>query len=170
MKVDLHTWKKDCIPFLVFQANNAKLAATMRDSFPFPYTLADAEYWIHSNLLIDPPINFAVSAEDQFAGGAGFILKKDIHRKSVEIGYWLGESFWGKGIGSLVIAALVRHIFSLYDVHKIFAEVFSNNPASMRALEKNGFHLEAILKKAIYKNNQFLDAYLWAIFREPASV
>ncbi len=83
MKVDLHTWKKDYIPLLVVQANNAKLAATMQDSFPCPYTLADAEYWIHSNLLIDPPINFAVFAEEQFAGGAGFVLRKDIHRKSV---------------------------------------------------------------------------------------
>lgn len=168
MKIELHPWKAENIPSLVFLADNAKLALTMRDHFPYPYTIHDAEHWIHSNLLINPPTNFAVFADGQFAGGAGVEVKADVHRKSVEIGYWLGEAFWGKGIGSLVIAALVRHVFSNYDVYKIYAEVFSNNPASMRALEKNGFHLEAILKKAIFKNNQLLDAYLWVIFRDPA--
>ena len=165
MKVELRHWDQSFVDELVRLANNEKLSARLRDSFPFPYGKKDGEDWIRVNTGTNPQTQFAIFANDQFAGGAGIILNTDIHKKSAEIGYWLGEPFWGKGIGTLAIGILVKYIFAHLDIVRIYAEVFSNNPASMRALEKNGFVLEAVLKKAIFKNSQLMDGYLWVKLR-----
>ena len=166
MKVELKQWNFTFLDELVSLANNEKLSARLRDEFPHPYQKKDGEEWISVNANAIPQTNFAIFVNDQFAGGTGIKLNKDVHRKSAEIGYWLGEPFWGKGIGTLAIGLLVKYIFTHFDIVRIYAEVFSNNPASMRALEKNGFTLEAVMKKAIFNNEQLMDGYLWARTRD----
>src|SRR5580765_2775996 len=165
MKIELKAWDKTDVPALIKYANNINVWNTLRDLFPYPYTKKDAEDWIELNKVLFPAINFAIRVEGKTIGGAGVTIKDDIYRKNAEIGYWLGEPFWGKGIATQVVKQLTTYTFSNFDVIRIYAEVFSNNPISMKVLAKNGYHEEAVHRKAIIKNNQFLDAHLWVKFK-----
>lgn len=163
MIVELKPWAEPHIPALTRHANNKKIADKLRDNFPHPYTAEDARLWILANRPLHPITNFAVLVDGEAAGGVGMVFKNDIYRKTVEIGYWVAEPFWGRGVASMAVRQLINHIKRDFDFVRIYAEVFSNNPASMRVLEKNNFHREAILEKAIYKNNNLLDAHVWAL-------
>jgi len=165
MKVELGAWSKNDIPALIKYAGNIKVWNTLRDIFPHPYTKKDAEEWVKMNELIYPANNFAIRVDENTVGGAGVIIKNDIYRKNAEIGYWLAEPFWGNGITTIAVSKLTAYTFANFDVIRIYAEVFSNNPVSMKVLAKNGYHEEAIHRKAIIKNNQVLDAHLWVKFK-----
>src|SRR5215472_15396719 len=134
MKIDLSAWSQDDILSLTQYANNMNVWNTLRDSFPHPYTQQNAEEWISLNLHADTITNFSIRVEGEVVGGAGLLLKSDVYRKNAEIGYWLGEPFWGKGITTEAVRQLANYIFSNFDVTRIYAEIFSNNPASMRVL------------------------------------
>src|ERR1022692_1614963 len=166
MKIQIRAWEKADANSLMRAANHADISKTLRDGFPFPYTEKDADEWILLNKDKEPLTNFAIIGDNTVAGGIGFVLKGNIYRKNAEIGYWLGVPFWNKGIAIDAVRLLVDHIFSKHGIDRVYAEVFSNNPASMKVLEKNGFHLEAVHKKSIIKNNQVLDDYMWVKFRE----
>ena len=146
--------------------NNKKIADNMRDIFPHPYTPEDANNFIKLNQGKGFENNFAIIYKDEFAGMVGVFSQPDVYRKSVEIGYWLGEPHWGKGIASSCIKLLVEHVFSNMDVVRIYATVFEYNQASMRVLEKNNFTLEGISRKAIYKKDQYWDAHLYGLLKE----
>lgn len=169
MKIEIRPWRKDDAKQFAIAASKQKVSNMLRDGFPFPYTEKDAEEWILLNENKEPAINFAVITNGQVIGGVGFLQKENIYRKTAEIGYWLDESFWNKGITTEALRLLVDYIFSELDIDRIYAEVFSINPASMKVVEKNGFHLEAVHRKAIIKNNQVLDAHVWVKFREALS-
>ncbi|MBS1948908.1 MAG: GNAT family N-acetyltransferase [Bacteroidetes bacterium] len=166
MKAQIRPWKNEDAKALAYAANSDKIGATLRDGFPFPYTKEDAEQWLSFNIGKEPVTNFAILATGQIVGGIGFLLKDNIYRKNAEIGYWLAEPFWNRGIATEAVRLLINHIFSGFDIDRIYAEVFSNNPASMKVLEKNGFQLDAIHRKSIIKGNHILDAYHWAKLRE----
>ena len=108
----------------------------------------------------------AVVYNGNIAGSIGVMEKEDVYRKSIEIGYFLGERYWGKGIATTAVGLLVEYIKNNFDVIRIYAEVFSHNAASMKVLEKNGFHLEGVRKKAVIKNNVLMDDFVWVKFIE----
>jgi len=151
---------------LVKYANNIKISKNLRDSFPYPYDEEDAQAWITAALNQNPEINFAIANSDELIGGIGLILQRDVYRFSAEIGYWLAEPFWGKGIASLALTALSKYAFEHFDLNRIFAGVFQDNRASMRVLEKSGFKLEGRLRNAVYKDNRFKDQLMYSILRE----
>jgi len=98
-------------------------------------------------------------------GGIGLILNSDVYIKSAEIAYWVGESFWGQGVATEAIRQMVDYTFYYFDIIRLYAEVFENNKASMRALEKNGFYLEGVRRKSVFKNDQLMDDYIWVKLR-----
>jgi RimJ/RimL family protein N-acetyltransferase len=98
----------------------------------------------------------------QQEGGIGFRLGDDVHRHTAEVGYWIGESFWGRGIMSEAVAAFTDFCFNTFPLRRIYAEPFANNPASVRVLEKAGFVYEGRLKNNVIKNGQLLDSLLYA--------
>jgi RimJ/RimL family protein N-acetyltransferase len=161
MKVILREWKKADIPALAKIANNKKIWDNVRDRLPYPYAEKDAKEWIDLVKKQSIVTTFCVEAEGQVAGSIGFILKTDVYRKSIEIGYFIGEEFWGKGVATQAVAQLVEHLIKNFDVVRIYAEVFEHNKASMKVLEKNGFHLESIRKKAAVKNDVTMDDHVW---------
>ena len=162
MNIVLREWAStDELP-LTSLANNSKVSDNMRDQFPYPYTLADARNWISMNENKIPANSFAIIADNQFAGGCGFFIKEDVYRCSAEIGYWMGEQFWGKGIATEAIGLLLQKISTGFPaIVRVYAEVFEYNKASMKVLEKNGFYLEAIRKKAVIKNGRIISDYIW---------
>ncbi|OZI08860.1 GNAT family N-acetyltransferase [Siphonobacter sp. BAB-5385] len=150
---------------LVFLANNRSIYDNVRDIFPHPYTPEDARGWI-DYCRSQPTLNAAIAVDDRFAGCVGLIPGQDIHRVSAEIGYWLGEPFWGKGIMTTALDLWVKHIWQTFpEVHRLWAGVFAFNTASMRVLEKVGFEQEAVLKQAMIKNQVLVDEHLYSLRR-----
>ena len=159
--IKLRPWRREDAGELAAIANNKKIWLNVRDLFPHPYTVTDALQWIAYTSEQNPPQNFAIEYQYQVAGSIGVLLKDDVYRKSIEIGYFIGEPFWGKGIATQAVALLMAHIEKSYDMVRVSAEVFEHNKPSMRVLEKNGFILESIRIKSVYKNNQLLNDYVW---------
>ncbi len=159
--VHIRPWKPEDAGILAAICNNKNIWLHVRDSFPYPYTIADAIQWIGFNLSKKPIENFAITYRGQLVGSIGVIFKEDIYRKTIEIGYFVGEAYWGKGIASQAVGILLQHIQENFDVVRIFAKVFEHNIASMKVLERNGFQLESIRKKAVVKNNVVMDDWVW---------
>jgi [ribosomal protein S5]-alanine N-acetyltransferase len=161
MATILRPWKKEDISWLAAIANNINVWNNVRDRFPHPYSEKDAAAWIDFTLSKQPLTDFAIETDKMSVGSIGFILKEDVYSRNIEIGYFIGESYWGKGIATKAVEQLLELLIKNYNVVRIYASVFENNKASMRVLEKNGFHLEAIHKKAVFKNNTLMDEYKW---------
>jgi RimJ/RimL family protein N-acetyltransferase len=164
---DLHIrpWRKSDLEALLRHANNAKIAANLRDQFPHPYTRRDGVDYLNYVRTMEVPMAFAIELAGEPIGGVGFKLGTDIARLSVEMGYWVGEPFWGRGIASRAVTASSEWAFDGYKVVRIFATVFSHNRASIRVLEKSGFAPEGILRRSAIKNGEILDQIMYAKVR-----
>ncbi len=160
-RIILRPWQKEDAQQLAAIANNRNIWNNVRDSFPSPYTVMDALQWINKESTTQPLTNFAVVYEGKLAGSMGIILEKDVYSNCVEIGYFIGEIFWGKGIATMAISRLCSYIDKQFEPTRIMARVFEHNKASMKVLEKNGFHLEGVQQKAAVKNNMVLDVHVW---------
>lgn len=143
-------------------ADNENVSVNLRDAFPHPYTLRDAENFIDNCLQQEPPTTFAIEYMGEYAGNIGIAPGHDVYRKSGEIGYFLGEPYWNKGIMTQAVGLIVAYGFKELGLSRIHTGIFEYNKASMRVLEKCGFELEGIFKKAVYKNGLFWDEYRYA--------
>lgn len=161
-KCQLRTWHPNDIESVVHHANNRKVWLNMRDGFPHPYTQADAQDWIQRARAARPETSFAIVVAGQAVGGIGFELKTDVERYSAEVGYWLGEEFWGQGICTEALKAATPYALKTYHLNRIFALPLSGNLASIRVLEKAGYRREGLLRLSAYKNGRFLDQALYA--------
>ena len=164
--ITLRKWEKADIKSLARNANNKKIWDNLRDEFPYPYTEMAAKQWIDIANEDNPLTNFAIEYNGNAIGGIGIILKTDIFRKNVEIGYWLGEKFWNKGFVTKAVKAMVEYTFDNFNTVRIFAHVFETNIGSIRVLEKCNFRKEAILKNAVIKNNKIQDCHIYSILKE----
>jgi RimJ/RimL family protein N-acetyltransferase len=160
----LRPWAKPDAAQLAYIANNRKVWLNVRDRFPFPYTVGDAIEWIVFTSNQKPVQNMAIVYKNKIAGSIGVMVKDDVYRKSIEIGYFLGEEFWGEGVATAAVNMLLQYIQQQFDVVRIYAEVFEHNKASMRVLEKNGFHREVVRIKSVYKNNVLMNDHVWVKF------
>ena len=163
--IHLRSWRLSDLESLVENANNINISRYMTDGFPHPYTLEDGERFIQFATKDDPIHIFAIEVDGLAVGGIGIHPQGDVMRKNAELGYWLGESYWGKGIITMAIKEIVRFAFFTYDINRIYARPFGNNPASAKALEKAGFHFETRFEKTIFKNGEYLDELYYAIRR-----
>lgn len=161
----LRDWALDDTESLVRHADNPRIAAMMRDAFPSPYTRKDAQRFIRMATGHTTDLFLAIDVNGEAVGGIGIHLMDDVKQRTAEIGYWISESLWGKGIMTDAVASLVPAAFEQYEIERLQAGIFSNNPASMRALEKCGFIREAVHRNAIFKNGIFLDEVMYVHFR-----
>jgi len=163
MNFTLRPFKDSDLTSLVKYANNYNIAKFLTNQFPHPYTDEDGRKFI-SSISNNNPVNvFAIEVNGEAAGAIGIFPQSDIHEKNAEMGYWLAEPFWGKGIITRAIGEIVEYGFKTFDIAQIFARPFSINPASQRVLEKAGFTCEARLKNAIYKNGNYMDELIYVI-------
>lgn len=165
MQVTIRRWQYDDLGNLVFNANNINVWNNVRNYFPHPYTEENGKAWLEKVVEPEPVINMAIDVDGEAAGGIGLILNGDVYIKSAEIGYWLGESFWGKGVATEAVRQMTEYAFYYFDLVRIYAEVFESNKASMRVLEKNGYYLEGVRRKAVFKNEKLMDDYIWVKLR-----
>ncbi len=162
----LRPWSAEDRLSLVRHADNPGIAACMRDGFKSPYTLADADRFLTMATGDHPHILLAITVDNLAIGGIGIHRFDDIYHRTAEIGYWLSEQYWGKGIITDAVRAMIPVAFMNTEIIRLQAGIFSNNPGSMRVLEKNGFILEAFHKKAITKHGEVLDEHLYVLFRD----
>lgn len=147
-------------------ANNRKIWNFVRDKMPHPYRLEDADRFIAMKKDQLEDYVFAIDCEGLFSGMIGLHPQKDIYKRSMELGYWIGEEYWGKGIASAAVNEVLEFGFSLDGIMRIFAGVLENNLASRRVLEKNSFVFEGIARKSAWKNEQLLDEWKYGIIKE----
>ena len=150
---------------LVRHANDREVWRNLRDRFPHPYTPEAAEDWLAYLARTDPLTHFAVEVDGEAAGGIGFEIGHDVHRRSAEIGYWLGRAVWGRGIATEALRAVTAWAFAHHDLVRLQACVFAWNPASLRVLEKAGYVREATLLRAVSKDGATIDMLIYAILR-----
>jgi [ribosomal protein S5]-alanine N-acetyltransferase len=161
----LRPWAAGDVPLLVRHANNYKIWRNLRDSFPHPYTLADAKQWISFAQQQSPQTLFAVDVGGEAVGSIGLFPKSDIERLSAEIGYWIGEATWGKGIATAAVRTLSTYGFKELGLTRIFAVPLISSTASMtmRVLEKAGYVREGVLRRSAIKEGIVVDQVLYAI-------
>jgi RimJ/RimL family protein N-acetyltransferase len=164
----IRPWRPGDEASLVKHANNHKIWQNVRDRFPHPYTHKDAEIWVRVAGADRHMINLAIELEGEAVGGIGLVFKQDVYRRSAEIGYWLGEDYWNRGIATKAVKALTTYIFQheLFDIRRIYAGIFEYNTASGRVLEKAGYRLEARLRKSVTKNGKTVDELVYALLKE----
>ncbi len=147
---------------LVELANNKNISINLRDGFPHPYNIDDAERFIKNCINQNPVLNFAIELDGLYVGNIGLVMGKDVYRKSAEIGYFLGEPYWNMGIMSEAVNLMVDFGFENLDIVRIHTGVFEYNMASQRVLEKCGFYKEAVFKRAVFKNRRIWDEVRYA--------
>ncbi len=150
---------------LARHANNRKVWLQLRDRFPHPYTIDDARRFITFARGRDPETNFAVTVSGVSVGSIGATLRDDVERCSAEVGYWLGEPYWGFGIATLALTGFTRFAFAAYDLERLFAVPFASNSASCRVLQKAGYRLEGRMRRSAIKDGTVQDQLLYAILR-----
>ncbi|KAB1439811.1 GNAT family N-acetyltransferase [Candidatus Galacturonibacter soehngenii] len=165
MKCKLRKWKMEDAPSLAEALNNKKILDNLRDGLPFPYTQEDARAFIEIMLEADGHTTyaFAITINDKAVGSIGVFRKDNIHSQTAEMGYYISEEYWGKGIGTDAVKQMCEYIFNNTDIIRIFAEPFAYNEASCRILEKAGFKYEGTLRKNAVKNGRILDMKMYSI-------
>ena len=143
-------------------ANNRQIWLNLRDRFPHPYTLRDAVSFIKHVQEQQPPTVWAIDVAGEAAGTIGIMRRSDIERISAEIGYWIGEPFWGRGIMTEVVQAVTDWCLEHFQLTRIYALPFAENAASCRVLEKAGYVCEGRLRKSAIKDGQVLDQFMYA--------
>jgi len=161
----IRNWRPEDAPALVKYADNRKIWMNLRDAFPHPYRPADAEMFIARVMKQEPRTIFAVASKTEAIGSIGLGLGIDVHRFSAELGYWLAEPFWNKGIMTQAIKAFSDAAFQAFNLHRIYAEPYAGNPASARVLEKAGFVFEGTMRAHAFKDGRVVDMHLYAKIR-----
>ena len=158
----LRSWRVGDAESLVKYANNRNIWLNLRDRFPHPFTPRDALGFLDSMIGKEPEIVLAIAVGDEAIGGVGFALQKDIERVSAEIGYWVAEPFWGRGIATEAVRAVTRYALEHHELTRIFAVPFTRNVASCRVLEKAGYVFEGTLRRSAIKDGVIIDQCLYA--------
>lgn len=147
---------------LVRHADNRNIWMNLRDRFPHPYTKRDGREFLKHTRDQDPETAFAIAMNGEAVGGIGFMLQGDIERVSAEIGYWLGEPFWGRGIATEALIVLTRYAIATHALTRVYALPFASNAASCRVLEKAGYTIEGRLRNSAIKDGRIVDQLQYA--------
>lgn len=165
MYISLRPWQEADLHDLVENANNPQVAGFMTNQFPHPYTEEAGRHFMALTASHQPRQMFAIDVDGRIAGGIGIHPQTDVNCKNAEIGYWLGETYWGKGLATGAVEQMIAYGFRNFDILRIYGRVFGNNPASARVLEKCGFKKEAHFHQAIFKNGVLLDELIYGLRR-----
>jgi [ribosomal protein S5]-alanine N-acetyltransferase len=166
---EIRSWRASDVGSLVQHANNRDVWINLRDRFPYPYTKGDGQAFIKLARQMRPETFFAIAVDQIAVGGIGFVLQQDVDRVSAEVGYWLGQPFWGRGIVTEVLVATTTYAIDQHGLTRVFAVPFARNLGSCRVLEKAGYVLEGRLRRSAMKDGQIIDQlqYAFVVPAEP---
>jgi len=164
---DVRSWQTSDVESLARYANNHNIWKNLRDAFPHPYTRHDAREFIRAIRLREPETTFAIAVQGEAVGSIGFVMHSDVERVSAEIGYWLGEPYWGRGILTEALKGVTSYAMKAHGLTRIYALPFAWNTASCRVLEKAGYVLEARLRCSAVKDGELTDQMQYAFIVDP---
>ena len=162
----LRAWRTGDAAALARHADNVEVWRWMSDSFPHPYTLAIAEHWVARGHIEFGGDNWAIACNDEAVGGCGVVPQHGPLRCNAEVGWWLGERYWGLGITTRVAGALVSRAFANPEITRVFAPIHAGNARSMRVAEKNGFVLEGVQRQGAIKAGRVIDRWVYGKYRD----
>jgi RimJ/RimL family protein N-acetyltransferase len=162
----VRSWRADDLDALLRHADNPRVAANLRDRFPHPYTRPDGEAWLAVALAMRPETAFVIEADGGLVGGIGVTVGTDIDRVSAEVGYWLGEAAWGRGLATAALAGFSAYAFEAFGLTRLFALAFERNAASRRVLEKAGYRLVGVTRKSAIKHGEVINQALYEQTRD----
>ena len=162
----LRKWREDDGEAFVRYANNKNVSDNLSDAFPSPYTIEDWHRFYARISVEEPARTLAIEFDGRPVGSIGVHPKDDISRLNAELGYFLGEPHWGKGIMTLAVRGMIGYGFATLPVERIYARPFPHNVASQRVLEKAGMTLDAVISRSLIKNGVVMDEIIYSIRRE----
>lgn len=168
MKCEIRKWEIVDAAALAEAMNNRKVQDNLRDGLPYPYTEKDGEEFISAMLAADEndTFSFAVTADGKVIGSIGVFRQGNIHHLTAELGYFISEEYWGKGIMTDAVKQICAYVFEHSDIIRIYAEPFAYNIGSCRVLEKAGFLFEGVLRQNAVKNGEVLDMRMYSLIRD----
>ncbi len=168
MIVKIRKWRIEDAADLASALSNKKVQDNLRDGLPYPYREQDGKEFILAMLSADEndTFAFAITVNEKVIGSIGAFRQTNIHSKTAELGYYIAEEYWGKGIMTEAVKQLCSYVFSNSDMIRIYAEPFAYNIGSQRVLEKAGFQYEGTLRRNAVKNGKVLDMKMYALIRE----
>jgi RimJ/RimL family protein N-acetyltransferase len=161
----IRPWQISDAASLQRQADNRNVSMHLRDRFPFPYGIEQARAFLEFISAQPAPTVWAIDVGGDAAGGIGIELHNDVERVSAEIGYWLGEQFWGRGIATEALKAVTAAVFERFDLTRLYAVPFADHVASVRVLEKAGYVREGHLRQSAIKDGKIRDQFLFAAYK-----
>ena len=159
---EIRPWRLADAEALVNYGNNRKVWLNLRDGFPHPYTLKDAQAFLERVTRSTPETMFAIATIEEAIGGIGLSPNQDVHRLTAELGYWLAEPYWGRGIMTETVTKLTDYALEQFGLMRIYAEPYAPNTASCRVLEKASYSLEGRLRNSVIKDGRILDQFMYA--------
>ena len=168
MEIKIRKWKNEDKTELAEILNNRNILNNLRDGVPYPYTEKDAEDFIGAMLSADPDktFAFAITLDDKVIGSIGIFRQENIHYRTAELGYYIGEKYWGNGYMTEAVKQASGFVFENSDIIRIYAEPFAYNAGSCRVLEKAGFVYEGTLRSNVYKNGSITDMKMYALVKQ----
>lgn len=168
MVCEIRKWELSDAADLAAALSNKKILDNLRDGLPYPYTQRDGEDYISAMLSADENevFAFAITVDGKAVGSIGAFRQGNIHRQTAELGYYIAEEYWGRGLMTEAVKQLCRYVFEKSDIIRIFAEPFAHNAASCRVLEKAGFRYEGTLRSNAVKNGRVVDMKMYSLLKE----
>ena len=161
-KCTIRSWRQSDAESLAHHANNRKIWLGLRDAFPHPYSIEHAHAFIKAAVAKDPQTYYCIEVDGKAVGSIGLLLHSDVERVSAEIGYWLSEEYWGKGIVTEALKAVTQHAVTSFELTRVYAVPYATNEASHRVLEKAGYEREGRLRANVIKDGCILDQIMYA--------
>lgn len=165
----IRLWEESDAGALAKYANNRNIWLNLRDGFPYPYTRENAQAFLQSVSRQNPVTFYAIATQEKAIGGIGITLNEDVHRLTAEMGYWLGEPYWRRGIMTETVTRFTDYVFEHFDLVRVYAEPYAHNVSSCRVLEKAGFALEGRMRNSVVKDGQIADQFLYARVKDEES-
>ena len=168
MNCKIRKWKLTDAKDIAVALLNKKIQDNLRDGLPYPYSEQDGIDFISSMLSAneDETFAFAITLDDKVIGSIGVFRQQNIHRQTAEMGYYIAEEYWGKGIMTDAVKQICEYVFENSDILRIYAEPFAYNTGSCRVLEKAGFQYEGTLRNNAVKNGKVIDMKMYSLLRE----
>ena len=168
MECKIRKWRLEDTADVALALNNKRIQDNLRDGFAYPYTKKDAEEFIHAMFCIDwnKTFAFAITVKDKAVGSIGVFRKDNIHFRTAEMGYYIAQPYWGKGLGTEAVKQTCAFIFENTDIIRIYAEPFACNAASCKILEKSGFECEGVLRSNAVKNGKVIDMKMYSLVKK----
>ena len=162
----IRSFEENDVDSIVKYANNIEVSRYLRDSFPYPYSRENAIQWVSFVKNNYSTLFFAIANDKELIGGISAVPQPDVHRFSAEVGFWIGQLFWNKGIMTKAIPAFCNYLFTKFNFNRLTSNVFDGNEASKKVLSRSGFILEGVLRKSVYKNDKFVDQFIYGLLKE----